>query len=234
MSVQYELDGAVAVVTVDDGKANAYTHELLAELVDALDRAEREARAVLLSGRPGRFSAGFDLATMTAGVEPMRALMLDGGRAILRLFASPLPVVVACTGHALAAGALVLLAGDHRVGAQGEFRIGLNEVAIGLALPDFAVELARYRMPPSRFDAVLLGDVVDPDGAVASGFLDRVVAPDALVEEARAAAARYAELDPTAVRETKRRARGELAARLTAGLADDLATVAAPSQVPAR
>ena len=122
----------------------------------------------MLVGRPGRFSAGFDLATMTASAESMRGLVAAGGRFVARLLAEPLPVVAVCTGHALAAGALVLLAADHRIGVAGEFKIGLNEVAIGMALPVWAVELARYRMPPSEVDRIVLGEIGDPDEACAS------------------------------------------------------------------
>ena len=120
MSMTYQLDGHVAVLTFDDGKANALSHQALDALEAALDRAEADpdARAILLAGRPGRFSAGFDLATMTAGVEEMRWLVGAGANLIARLLLEPLPVVAACTGHALAAGALLLLACDQRIGAS--------------------------------------------------------------------------------------------------------------------
>jgi enoyl-CoA hydratase len=229
MSVTSDLDGDVAVITIDDGKANAYSHEVLASIHDALDRAEKEATAVLLVGRPGRFSAGFDLSVMSSGNEPMRALVTAGAELLLRVFTYPSPVVVACTGHALAAGGLMLLVGDRRVGAQGPFKIGLNEVAIGMPLPIFAVELARYRMPPSAFDSVVLGEVFDPDGAVTAGFLDRVVAPEDVVAEATADAHRLAALRTGAVKGTKHNARGEIADGILATLAADMASIAGPT-----
>jgi enoyl-CoA hydratase len=230
MSVTYALEGQVAAITFDDGKANVYTHEVLAALTEALDRANRDpdARAVLLAGRPGRFSAGFDLATMTAGHEPMRALVAAGARFVARLFLEPLPVVAACTGHALAAGALVLLAADRRIGAAGDFRIGLNEVAIGMALPVWAVELARYRMPPSAFDRVILGETGGPDEAWASGFLDQVVDADIVLTSAGATAAGYAALRTGAVAGSKTRARAAVADRMLAGLDEDLASLSQP------
>ena len=122
--VSYELDGSVAVIRIDDGKANAISHDLVDELHAALDRAEAEARAVVLVGREGRFSAGFHLPTMTAGTEEMQGLVTAGAELLLRLYLLPRPLVVACTGHALAAGALLLLAADVRIGAAGEFKIG--------------------------------------------------------------------------------------------------------------
>ncbi len=228
-TVTYALDGSLATITIDDGKANAYSHDVLSAIDDALSRAEQEATGLLLVGRPGRFSAGFDLSVMTAGDEPMRDLVIHGARLLVRTFTFPMPVVVACTGHALAAGALMLLVADRRVGAEGDFKIGLNEVAIGMALPRFAVDLARYRMPPSQLDGALLGEVCDAKGAVAAGYLDAVAAPEAVVEEATATAQRLAGLRRGAVSRTKATARGELAERILAELEADMATMGGPT-----
>src|SRR6478752_1135560 len=204
----YRLTDGVAVVTLDDGKANAITSELLEGLHRAFDQAEEEARAVVIVGRDGRFSAGFDLATMTASVESMRTLVVDGARLLMRLYGLALPTVVACTGHALAAGALVLLSADHRVGADGPFKIGLNEVGIGMALPMFAIELARERLTPTEFGpATLQARIYDPAAAVGAGYLDRVVASDEVFDSALADAQRLAELRSGAYARTKLTAR---------------------------
>lgn len=227
--VTYELDGAVAVIRLDDGKANAISHEVLDALHEALDRAERDARAVVIAGRDGRFSAGFHLPTMTAGTAEMRGLVSAGAELLLRVYLLPLPVVVACTGHALAAGALVLLVGDTRVGAAGEFKIGLNEVAIGMQLPIFAVELARDRLTSSQFTpATIQARIYDPTDAVAAGYLDVVVTPDEVLPTAVAEAGRLAELRTGAYAETKARARTTTADFLLSTLADDMASVAVP------
>jgi enoyl-CoA hydratase len=229
MSVNCVLDDGVAVITLDDGKANAYSHEVLASLHDALDQAEKDATAVLLAGRPGRFSAGFDLSVMTSGVEPMRSLVTAGAELLLRVFTFPMPVVMACTGHALAAGGLMLLVGDRRIGAEGPFKIGLNEVAIGMPLPIFAVELARYRMPPSAFDEVVLGDVADPAGAIRTGFLDRVVGPEDVINEATSEAKRLAALRTGAVSHTKENVRGAIAEGIRSTLKADMDSIAGPA-----
>jgi enoyl-CoA hydratase len=230
-SVSYTLQDHVAVIAFDDGKANVYTHDVLDSLAASLDRAAAdadEARAVLLVGRPGRFSAGFDLATMTASPESMRELVAAGGRFVARLLLEPLPVVAACTGHALAAGALVLLAADYRVGAAGDYKIGCNEVAIGMPLPVWAVEVARYRMPPSAFDRIILGETSGPEAACAAGFLDEVVAPEQVREVAAGTAARLAALRSGAVSGTKRRARVAVTARMLDGMEEDLAGLSPP------
>ncbi len=227
--VAYQLIDGVAVVTIDDGKANAITGQVLEDLHGALTRAEEEARAVVIAGREGRFSAGFDLATMTASVESMRTLVVDGARLLMRLYGLGLPTVAACTGHALAAGALVLLSSDHRVGADGPFKIGLNEVSIGMALPVFAVELARERLAVSEFGpATLQARIYDPAGAVTAGYLDRVVPSDQVLDQALADALRLAELRSGAYARTKSVARQAVISRILTTLDADMATVAAP------
>ena len=228
-SVTYDLDGTVAMIRLDDGKANAISHELLDALHEALDRAESEARAVVIAGRDGRFSAGFHLPTMTEGTEAMRGLVTAGAELLLRLYLFPRPVVVACTGHALAAGALILLVGDIRVGAAGDFKIGLNEVAIGMQLPVFAVELARDRLTPSQFTAATMGArIYSPDEATAAGYLDLVVAPDELLPTATAEAARLAELRTGAYAETKLRARATTVDFARSTLHEDMAHMEVP------
>ena len=228
MSVSFERDGAVAVISIDDGKANALSPDVLSALADAFDKAEADgATAVLLQGRPGRFSAGFDLSIMTSGPEPMRALVTQGAELLLRIFTYPVPVVAACTGHALAAGALVLLVSDVRIGAEGDFKIGLNEVAIGMGLPIFAVEFARYRMPPSAFDSALLGEVFDPTGAVQAGYLDR--RSDNVLDDALATAQRLSALRSGAVNHSKQHARGALARQIEDSLKADMASLSGPA-----
>ena len=227
--VTYELDGAVAVVRIDDGKANAISHEVLDALHAALDRAESEARAVVIAGRDGRFSAGFHLPTMTAGTTEMRGLVSAGAELLLRIYLLPLPVVVACTGHALAAGALVLLVGDTRVGASGDFKIGLNEVAIGMQLPVFGIELARDRLAPAQFTAATIqARIFSPDDAIAAGYLDQTAAPDDVVAVAIAEASRLAELRTGAYAETKARARTTTVDFVLSTLADDMASISVP------
>lgn len=227
MSVSLERDGAVAVISIDDGKANALSPEVLAAIAESFDKAEADgAKAVLLQGRPGRFSAGFDLSIMTGSTDGMRALVRQGGELLVRIFTYPVPVVTACTGHALAGGALVLLASDVRIGAEGEFKIGLNEVAIGMGLPIFAVELARYRMPPSAFDSAVLGEVFAPADAVRAGYLDRTAAN--VVDDALATAHRLSALRSGAVARTKRLARGAIAQHITDTLAADMESLSGP------
>ena len=183
-------DGDVAIVRMDDGKANALSDASIDAFNAALDAAERDAGAVVIVGRPGRFCAGFDLSVINAGAADAQSLLRRGGELALRLFMFPRPVVVACTGHALAAGAIILMAADHRVGAQGPFKIGLNEVSIGLPLPIYLAELAQQRLSRRHLTAAtMLAHIFEPGTALDAGFLDEIVEPDAVestaVERAR-------------------------------------------------
>jgi enoyl-CoA hydratase len=136
--------------------------------------------------------------------------------------------VAACTGHALAAGALLLLVADRRIGADGPFKIGLNEVAIGMGLPIFGVEFARYRMPPSAFDSALLGKVFAPADAVRAGYLDRTSAN--VVDDAMAEAQRLSALRTGAVNHTKQLARKAIADQIKQSLSADMASLSGPAQ----
>jgi enoyl-CoA hydratase len=224
--VRYELADGVATVCMDDGKVNALSPALVAALGAAVARAEGEARALVLAGRPGRFSGGFDLAVMGESPEAAGALVTAGAELALRLYGCPCPVVAACTGHAIAMGAVLLLAADVRLGAEGDFKIGLNEVAIRLTLPAFATELARDRLSRRHLTrATLLAELYPPAAAVDAGYLDRLAPLDAVVAEARAEARRLAELAPQAFAGTRRRLRGETIARVRATLAEDMRRV---------
>ncbi|MCC6526315.1 MAG: crotonase/enoyl-CoA hydratase family protein [Polyangiaceae bacterium] len=225
----YELTDGTAVIRMDDGKANALGHAMIDSLGAALDRAEREAKAVVLTGRVGRFCAGFDLRTMMTGVDAARALVAHGGELLLRLYGLPLPLVVACGGHALAGGALVVLTGDLRVGARGAYRIGLNEVQIGMPVPILAMELARDRLEPRELTAAtLFAKVVDPDEAARIGWLDELADEAALLPRALAHASRLATLARDAFAKTKQSLRGRTIRYVRDTLVEDMARLTPP------
>jgi enoyl-CoA hydratase len=170
---------------MDDGKVNVMSTGMLQDLDAAFRRAEIDrAILVLRSGRRDIFSAGFDLKVFAAN-DPERSLEMvkAGAELALRLMAHPFPTVGVMAGHAFPMGTFLLLACDVRVGARGKHRMGLNEVAIGIAPPGFAIELTRSRVHPAWLSrTVTLGEMFEPDDAVIAGFLDRVV-PEAEVEQ---------------------------------------------------
>jgi enoyl-CoA hydratase len=222
----YELQGPVAHITMDDGKANALSDAMVAELGEALTRAEKEASAVVLAGRPERFCAGFDLKVMMSSPEAAQRLLRSGAALLMWLYGSPLPIVVACTGHALAAGALVLLTADVRFGASGAFRIGLNEVAIGLPVPVLAMELARDRLATAELcRATLRAQIYAPDDAARVGYLDEVVSSGEIATRAREEALKLGGLSPMAFRATKKRLRGKTIDHILRTLDEDMATI---------
>ena len=226
--LDYQLDDGVAVITMDDGKANALSEAMIAKLLEALARAEGEASAVVLAGRPDRFCAGFDLRVMMSGPEHAKALLRRGSELLMKLYGATVPLVIACTGHAVAGGALVVLTGDHRIGAAGEFRIGLNEVSIGLPVPVLAMELARDRLSERALtQATLLAQLYDPVAACDVGYLDVVVAPAEVLPRAKLEAARLSKLARPAFLGTKQRLRGQTIAHITSTLEADFATLLA-------
>ncbi|HMG40232.1 MAG TPA: crotonase/enoyl-CoA hydratase family protein [Acidimicrobiales bacterium] len=218
------VEDGVAVVRFDDGKVNALSFDAIAGLDAALDTAAAEASAMVLIGGRKAFSAGFDLSVMSSGMSSALKLMGAGGDLMMRLFVHPQPVVAAATGHALAAGVLLLSACDVRFGADVPAKIGLNETAIGMSLPLFAMELARDRLTPrSLLQGTLLAELYDPQGAVAVGWLDRVVPAAELEAAAIAEARRLGQLPATAYATTKQLLRQPLVDRVKAGTAADTA-----------
>jgi enoyl-CoA hydratase len=202
-------------IAIDDGRLNIMSPAMLRELHLTFDRAERTKQVVVLKGREGIFSAGFDLKVLREqGPEAICDMLRLGGELALRILAFPLPVLSVCTGHAYPMGAFLLLASDVRIGARGPFRIGLNEVAIGITVPNFAIEVARQRLTPSAFQkATLTGEMFAPDEAIVAGFLDRVVEPATLDEAVEQHALALAKLHFASHAATKQRVRcGAIAA----------------------
>lgn len=229
--VTYHQAGATATIAMDDGKVNALSAQMFAELNAALDRAEAAGATVVLTGREGIFSAGFDLRVLRAGGPQAPALVRSGFELSARLLAFPAPVVVACTGHAIAMGVFLLLSGDFRLGAAGPYRITANEVAIGLTMPRAAVEICRQRLAPAHFNrAVILAGVYSPDEAATAGFVDRVVLPAELGPAAQEVADQLAKLDMAAHAATKHRVRQQVLAAIRTAIEDDARALAATAE----
>ena len=220
--VAYDRSDAISTITMDDGKVNALSLEMLAELGAALDRAEADMVAVVLAGRAGTLSAGFDLRVLRGGGSDAFDMLMGGFALSVRMLTFPTPVVVACTGHAIAMASFLLLSADYRIGAAGPFRIGANEVAIGLTMPLAAVEICRARLAPAHFNrSVVNAEMYGPAGAVEAGFLDRVVAEADLVAAAQEAARALATLDMTAHAATKLRARAQALSAIRSAVEED-------------
>ena len=226
MTVAYEVRDRIAHVTIDNGKANAISPGVIDGLNDALTKAEdagdAEVGAIVITGTPGMLSGGFDLEVMRSGPAAAGKLVTDGGELFSRMYGAPVPIVVACTGHAIAAGALLMMGADVRIGARGEFRIGLIETQLGMVLPRWAVEMSEERLTARHLQHATVGaKIYDPDGALEAGFLDAVVPPDALTEAAVAAAQQWAALPRAAYRGQVQMVRGARLAKLAEAVATD-------------
>lgn len=221
--VTYHRTDRVGTIEMDDGKVNVFSIPMLRSLHEVFDQAERDGPVVLLKGRPGCFTAGFDLKTLRGRRQDVVDLLRLGATLAERILSFPAPVVVACTGHAFPAGAFLLMAADARIGADGPFQLGLNEVRIGFTLPWFAVVLARHRLTPAHFDhAAVTGAMFGPQAAREAGLLDTVVLPQELGSVALDVAHDLGAVDRSAHAVTKLRVRqpvlGELRAAIEAEL----------------
>lgn len=224
--VRYEVRERVAAVTIENGKANALSPQVIGLIDESIERAESagpdEVGVMTITGRPGMLCGGFDLEVIRRSPADAGALVTAGGALFTRLLGSPVPVVVSCGGHAVAAGALLLLSADERIGAAGTFRIGLNETAIGMALPRWAIELAEERLSRRHFQLATVGArLFDPATARDVGYLDSVVEPDELDAAVAAAATAWAGLPRSAYRRQVQGLRGARLARLHAAVDAD-------------
>lgn len=221
--VTLSVAGSIATISLDDGKANALSPTLLEELNAALDLAERDHQVVVLKGREGIFSGGFDLSVIGRGTDDSLALARAGSELTSRLLDFPTPVLAASRGHAIAMGAFLLLSCDFRIGVSGDFKYGLNEVAIGMTMPYAGIELARERLNAAFTDrAVNNAEIFAPEEAVAAGFLDRAVTPQDFDKAVLEQADRLAALDMTAHKNTKRKLRQSFLQRLAQARERDL------------
>ncbi|MEP0175535.1 MAG: crotonase/enoyl-CoA hydratase family protein [Paraglaciecola sp.] len=205
------IENNIATITLQNGKVNAISHQVIDELNQALDQAEQDKAVVVLTGQPGMLSGGYDLKVMGESMEAAMALVAKGSSLTRRMLSFPFPVLVACSGHAVAKGAFLLLAADYRIGVEGPFKIGLNEVAIGMTMHHAGVELARGRLAPVFFNrSVILAEMVSPQDAVIAGFLDKVVSEEEFLPTVNFIAKAMTKLDMKAHHQTKLKARAEL------------------------
>jgi enoyl-CoA hydratase len=224
---RFELEDGIARITMDDGKVNAMSTEMIGELRERLDEAEKAGAVTVLHGRPGVFSAGFDLPTFQRGAAATVEMVRAGAELVERLLAYPLPVLTACTGHAYPMGAFLMLAADVRLGVSGPWRIGMNEVAIGLTVPKFALEIARHRLTPPGFARITTAPLFGPEEAARLGYLDQVVEPGDLPGAVRAEAERLRTLHMPSFSATKARINARALQAVRDALDEELRAVTA-------
>lgn len=224
--VQFTFEGGVSRIVMDDGKANVMSPVLLAALHDAFDQAQDKKGLVLLSSGGKHFSGGFDLNVIREGTRADKVAMLRAGAELaLRILSFPRPVISVCQGNALPMGAFLLLCSDVRFAADGDYKIGMNEVMIGLTVPYFAIEIARQRLTPAYFNrAVMLGEMYAPQEAAKAGFVDTVLPPSVIDNVVAQTLAGLAAIDFAAHAETKIRARKGAIDAIRAAIDSELVT----------
>ena len=209
--VSYQCADGVALLSICNGKANAVSPDVIAAFNQALDRAEQDGAVVIITGQPGILSGGYDLKVMMASPESALTLVAQGSALARRMLAYPYPIIIACSGHAVAKGAFLLLSADYRIGVEGAFTIGLNEVRIGMTMHHVGITLARDRLRKSAFQrSVINAEMFNPQSAKDAGFLDEVVAPEELMNAAHRMAQQLKTINLKAHAKTKLKVRKNL------------------------
>ena len=206
--VAYKSEENYAIITIANGKANAISHEVIEGLNASLDKAEQENKIIILTGKPGIFSAGFDLKVMTKSPESAKELVTKGSRLSLRMLSFSKPIIIACSGHAIAKGGFLLLSADYRIGVEGDFKIGLNEVMIGMTMHNAGIAIAKARLSEVSLNrSVNNSEIYNPKTAISAGFLDVIVPANLLMSTAIKIAGMFTALHPKAHAETKLKVR---------------------------
>jgi len=221
--VDLEINEKTAIITIRNGKVNAISHQVISEMNSALDQAESIGSVVILTGQQGIFSGGYDLMTIKDSSDAAVSLITAGSKLSRRMLSFPFPIIGVCTGHAIAQGALFLLSCDYRIGSKGRFKIGLNEVVIGMTMPQAGIELARNRVPTNYLTrSVINGELFNPEEAAIAGYIDILVEPDELMETAEIVANQMASLNMNAHHGTKLKERKEILNALDTAITTDL------------
>ena len=221
--VTLKINENVAEITMDDGKANVLSHSMFDQLNEAFDAAEKEKAIVILKGRDGLFSGGFDLKELSKGSKEALELTSRGSRFARRILSFSTPVIGLSTGHCIAMGAFLMLACDYRVGVQGKFKIGLNETLIGMTMHDFGIELARYRIPLNYFSrSVINAELYTPSDAIEAGFYDAVIKVESMETNISEITQNFKNLNMSAFVGTKIKSRRSLLKTLDECIENDM------------
>jgi enoyl-CoA hydratase len=176
----------ISIITLDDGKANVFSPKMIQDVNQCLDKVPTESGALIITGREGMFSAGFDLKIISAGdIQATMDMSLSGFKLLSRIFSFPRPILAACSGHGIALGTFLLCCCDYRVGVKGDFMIGANEMRTNMVIPIPILELISHRVSAShKYRAILGAEMYSIESGLEAGLIDEVVDPENLMETA--------------------------------------------------
>lgn len=176
----------ITIITLDDGKANVFSSAMIEDINDCLDRVPTDKGALIINGREGILSGGFDLKIISSGdMKAIHMMTLSGFRLLSRILSFPRPVIGACTGHAIALGTFLLCCCDYRIGAKGDFMIGANEMRTNMVIPIPILELIRFRVSQRhKFRAILGAEMYSVEASVDAGLMDQAIEQEKLMEMA--------------------------------------------------
>jgi len=210
----------ISIIALDDGKANVFSLAMTEKIEGLLDQVSQDKGALLITGKPGMFSAGFDLKVMSSGDgEAIQKMVKSGFKLLRRIYSFPRPVVAACSGHGIALGAFILLCSDYRIGVEGDFLIGANEIRNNMSIPEPILQIAKSRLSKAHWNrAILNAEMYSPSEAIAPGYLDELVNPQELNKIALERATDLATLGHPVYKMTKELDQEEVLERIDLGI----------------
>ena len=213
-------EGDVSIITLDDGKANVFSSAMSSTINQLLDEVPNDKGALLITGRQGLLSGGFDLKTMTGGeAKDIIEMTVNGFKLLARIYGFSRPVVVASSGHAIALGAFLLCCADYRVGAKGKYLVQANEHRNNMAIPIPILEISKSRISKRHWHRAILNAEAYPiDQSVEAGYLDEVVDEEDLMKRAMEVATDLATLGHPHYQMTKDLDQKDILERINAGI----------------
>lgn len=206
--INFNIKDDIAIIELNDGKANVFAQATSEAILEALNKAESEAKATIIQATGDKFSAGFDLSVMGGSEQEKNAMVLTGFQTLLKIYAHPQPVVAACNGHAMGMGAFTLLVADTRIGAEGDYKVGLPETAGGMPFTKFLVTIIQAELSSTFMKtAALQSQMCTPKTAIHAGFLDMLVPAEALHKTAFKGAQQLTQLPTKQYGDNKRELR---------------------------
>ena len=202
----------ISIIKLDDGKANAFSYDMLSQVNDLLKKVPRDSGALVITGREGLFSGGFDLKTLATGdMEKITKMVQLGYRLLLELFSFDRPIVAAVSGHSIALGLFVTCSADYRIAIDGKYVCQANEVRNNMDIPTQIMEIIKARVNKKYFySAVYHSDAYSVQDSIEVGYIDEVVSEDQFMKRVMEKAKELATLPHPFYANTKKTAQDDV------------------------